>query len=265
MRRSCLFSHYFLSLSLTPFATVFAVRLFLKSLNYFFIPRYHIRNGFQVDSRRRHRPRSWCKYPEPVVCLVRFGAYAHVTVQAASGIGKETALAFAEAGAKGVVFADINLQGAQGVADESRKGAKHAEYRALAVQLDITEEASVQNLVATVLKEFGRVDYAVNSVGLDLEQYKSFTPMLDTDVFNKIINVHVRGTVFFVRALTGAMSQQEPLTYTGRHGTRTLGRGSIVLLGSTNSLAGAPGSKSLSTKAFLNYRIGYATDHALLQ
>lgn len=46
------------------------------------------------------------------------------------------------------------------------------------MQLDITEESSVQNLGATILKEFGRVDYAVNSVGLDLEQYKSFAPML---------------------------------------------------------------------------------------
>lgn len=48
----------------------------------------------------------------PKGCLVRFGTHAHITRQAASGIGKETALAFAEAGAKAIVFADINLQGA---------------------------------------------------------------------------------------------------------------------------------------------------------
>lgn len=88
--------------------------------------------------------------------------------QAASGIGRETALAFAEAGAKGVIFADLDVEGAQKVADESKQGAKHAEYRALAVQLDIANEASVQSLVATTLKEFGRVDYAVNSAGVSV-------------------------------------------------------------------------------------------------
>jgi NAD(P)-dependent dehydrogenase (short-subunit alcohol dehydrogenase family) len=47
----------------------------------------------------------------------------------------------------------------------------------------------------------------------------------------------------------GAMAQQEPLTLpgTGRHASRTLGRGSIVLLGSSNSLVGAPGMVSYTT------------------
>lgn len=55
--------------------------------------------------------------------------------------------------------------------------------------------------------------------------------------------------MLFVRAVMGAMAQQEPLTFpgTGRHGTRTLGRGSIVLLGSTNSLVAAPGMLSYTT------------------
>lgn len=76
---------------------------------------------------------------------------------------------------------------------------------------------------------------------IDLDNYKSFTPFLDVNLFSKMVDVNIKGAVYFVRALTGAMAKQEPLSYTGRHGTRSLGRGSIVLLGSTQSYIGAPG------------------------
>ncbi|ETS80725.1 hypothetical protein PFICI_08254 [Pestalotiopsis fici W106-1] len=174
------------------------------------------------------------------------GGIALVT-GAASGIGKETAIAFAEAGAKGVVFADINDEGARAAAEESRQYAKHAGYRALAIKVDVTDAKSVQDLVASAVKDFERIDYAVNSAGIDLENYSSFTPAVDLDAFSKISDTNIAGAVRFVRAVTAAMAQQEPLTYTGRHGTRSLGRGSIVLLGSTNSLIGAPGMIGYTT------------------
>lgn len=52
------------------------------------------------------------------------------------------------------------------MAEESRKYAKHAKYRALAVKVDVTDTESVQSLIATTVKEFGRIDYAVNSAGV---------------------------------------------------------------------------------------------------
>lgn len=54
------------------------------------------------------------------------------------------------------------------MAEESRKYAKHAGYRALAVKVDLTDAESVQSLVATTVKEFGRIDYAVNSAGVKI-------------------------------------------------------------------------------------------------
>ena len=88
--------------------------------------------------------------------------------QAASGIGKETAFAFAEAGAKGVAFADINEEGALAAAEHSKDFAENANFKAIAVTVDITDEASVDNMVQTALKEFGRIDYSVNSAGVCL-------------------------------------------------------------------------------------------------
>lgn len=95
--------------------------------------------------------------------------------QAASGIGKETALAYAEAGVKGLVLADINHDGAQEVAKESKSIARHSDYKALAIKLDIGDEQSVGSLVAAAVKEFGRIDYAVNSAGV------SMTPEVSCD------------------------------------------------------------------------------------
>lgn len=89
-------------------------------------------------------------------------------IQAASGLGRETAHAFAEAGVRGLVFADINEQGAKDSADASKQYARHPDYKAVAVYVDITDEASVQNMVETTVKEFGRIDYNVNSAGVSL-------------------------------------------------------------------------------------------------
>lgn len=69
----------------------------------------------------------------------------------------------------------------------------------------------------------------------------ALTPNLDLDAFSATVDTNVKGAVLFTHAVTGAMQKQEPLTYTGRHTTRSLGRGSIVLLGSVNSYATAPG------------------------
>ncbi|KAI6080565.1 short chain dehydrogenase [Hypoxylon rubiginosum] len=193
------------------------------------------------------------------------GGIALVT-GAAGGIGKETALAFAEAGAKGVIFADINHEGVQAAAEESRKYARHAEYRALAIKVDISNAESVQSLVASTMKEFGRIDYAVNiwrAISL------SRPPTLDLDVFSKVSDTNILGAVLFVRAVMAAMASQEPLVFPGtrRHGPRSLGRGSIVLLGSTNSLIGAPGVISYGTSkhAVIGIMKSAAVDSLALQ
>lgn len=113
-----------------------------------------------------------------------------------------------------------------------------------------------------------RVPGINNSLQVDLEKYQSFTPALDVDVFDKSISINVRGAALFVRAVIGAMSQQEPLApHTGRYGTRALGRGSIVLLGSLNSLVPAPGmiSYTAGKHAILGIMKSAAVDALALQ
>lgn len=86
--------------------------------------------------------------------------------QGASGIGRETGYSFAEAGALGIVFADINITGAQEAAEDSKKLATNPKYRPLAIQVDVTKPESVLAMVEQTVKEFGRIDYSVNSAGV---------------------------------------------------------------------------------------------------
>jgi 3-oxoacyl-[acyl-carrier protein] reductase len=85
-----------------------------------------------------------------------------IVTGAASGIGRGIAEAFAEEGAA-VAIADKNEQGAQSVAD----GIAGCGGRAIAVQVDVTDEAFVGAMVERVLADLGRIDILVNNAGID--------------------------------------------------------------------------------------------------
>ena len=65
-----------------------------------------------------------------------------------------------------MVFADLNEIGAQESAEKSKTMATNPSYKAMALKLDITKKSSVQQVVDTALKEFGRIDYGVHCAGV---------------------------------------------------------------------------------------------------
>lgn len=73
------------------------------------------------------------------------------------------------------------------------------------------------------------------------------TPNVKLDIFNKTMETNITGTMLCVRAVTHAMAKQDPLNYVGRQGARSLGRGSIVNLGSVNAHVPAPGMLPYTT------------------
>jgi rhamnulose-1-phosphate aldolase/alcohol dehydrogenase len=81
----------------------------------------------------------------------------------ASGIGRATAKRLAEGGAH-VVVADLNLEGAEEVADEIV--ASHGLRRSLAVPVDVTEEAAVVDMTRQTVLAYGGIDILVTSAGL---------------------------------------------------------------------------------------------------
>ena len=79
---------------------------------------------------------------------------------AASGLGKATALAVAEAGAD-VVLADINEDGLRAVAGEIES----LHRRALPQVCDISEPEQICSMFARIDDEFGRIDFVANIAG----------------------------------------------------------------------------------------------------
>lgn len=94
-------------------------------------------------------------------------SYPLITHVKASGIGQACCLAFAKEGAKGLVVADINLEGAQKTAAQAKALAVKPNFRVEAVKVDITAADSVKAAIAHAVDTLGRIDYGVHSAGVN--------------------------------------------------------------------------------------------------
>src|ERR1700743_3683841 len=82
-----------------------------------------------------------------------------VVTGAASGIGEAVARAYAEAGARGVVLADLkNSRG--------RLGKVAGDIDGLAVPCDVGEEADIKALIAAAEAKYGPIDIFFSTAGL---------------------------------------------------------------------------------------------------
>ena len=78
----------------------------------------------------------------------------------AQGLGRQMATALTEVGAD-VAIADVNLEGAEETAEEL-----DGETDVVAVEVDVTDEASVEAMVAAVTDRLGPIDALVNNAGI---------------------------------------------------------------------------------------------------
>ena len=105
---------------------------------------------------------------------------------AATGIGRATALAFAQAGAS-VVVADIATEaGARTAADITAAGGQ-----ARFVQVDVADGDSVANMIQQTIGWYGRLDYAHNNAGT-LIQEVAIAEMEDA-AWDRVLAVNLKG------------------------------------------------------------------------
>ncbi|HMB75625.1 MAG TPA: 3-hydroxybutyrate dehydrogenase, partial [Kiloniellaceae bacterium] len=117
-------------------------------------------------------------------------------------------------GAK-VAIADLNLDGAQAAADEL----KAAGHEAIAVAMDVTDEAAVDAGVAKTAEQLGGVDVLVSNAGI--QHIDAITDLAFKD-WKLLLAIHLDGAFLTTRACMRQMKAQ------GRGG-------SIIYMGSVHS------------------------------
>ncbi len=138
----------------------------------------------------------------------------------ARGLGLEFATAVAGHGAR-VVIADL-------LADLAEQSALTLRAQGLDVQalpLDLADPASIETCAQSAVKSLGGLDGLVNNGAITNSGGRSHAE-LEVDVWDRVMNVNVRGTWLMTRACAQALGAS--------------GHGSVVNLASDTALWGAP-------------------------
>jgi glucose 1-dehydrogenase len=109
---------------------------------------------------------------------------------ASSGIGQAIAIRFAKEGAN----VAINYRNGAEQAEETRCMVRKARVngggKEMVVQADVSDEAQVKTMVATVIEDFGSLDVLVNNAGI---QKPAASHEIETSDFDRVLAVNLRG------------------------------------------------------------------------
>ncbi len=153
----------------------------------------------------------------------------------ASGMGRAMALAFAQAGANVVIGSLLSSAPAGNAEGElvNRPGEEEMEQtrtdleacgvKAVAVELDVTDQKLVDAFYRTAVDTFGKVDVLANAAGITAEHPVSGH---SDQLWNKVVDVNLNGTFRCIRAVLPGMIERK--------------WGRIINIASTAASVGAP-------------------------
>jgi 3-oxoacyl-[acyl-carrier protein] reductase len=119
---------------------------------------------------------------------------------AGRGIGKATALKFAQEGAK-LLISDVNEADLETVAGEIEE----AGGKVVTMKVDVTSRQQVKEMVDKAVRVFGRLDILVNNAGItsDNQLYK-----MTEEQWDNVIAVNLKGVFNCAQAAAGVMMEQ---------------------------------------------------------
>jgi NAD(P)-dependent dehydrogenase (short-subunit alcohol dehydrogenase family) len=144
-----------------------------------------------------------------------------IVTGAARGLGRAFCLGLAAAGAH-VVAADRDYAGAQQTAD--LVGA--ADGEAIAVAVDVADEAATQHMAATAAERWGRIDVLINNAAIYAGLERKRFDMITSDEWDQVLAVNLKGPWLCARAVFPWM--------------RTQGAGKIINIASAVFYSGSP-------------------------
>lgn len=141
---------------------------------------------------------------------------------AANGIGKAVATVFAE-NEYSVIIADIDVSNGRALSESLNNDNLTAEF----VECDVSDPASIKNLVRKTIQLFGRIDVVINNAGLS-----EFTPPdeLTVEDWDRVINTNLRSSFLLTREAAKEM--------------KINGGGSVVNIASTRAMMSEPNSEA---------------------
>jgi 3-oxoacyl-[acyl-carrier protein] reductase len=128
---------------------------------------------------------------------MRLESRVAIITGAASGIGRATALRFAEEGAH-VAVADIDVEAARKVVAEI----EGAGGSAIAVQVDVARPESTDAAIAAVVEAFGKLDILINNAGINRD---ASAAKITEEQWDSVLDVNLKGSFFMSRAAMAAM------------------------------------------------------------
>ena len=164
----------------------------------------------------------------------RFQEKVVIVTGASTGIGRETALAFAREGAR-VILAARNETKLRELAEADPV----LREQFLIAPTDVTQDADVKRLIGTTVAKCGRVDILVNNAGIGMRATIENTQFSDAE---RLMDLNFFGVLRCTKAVLPQMKQQMP----GRNGVR----GQIVNIGSVLSVLATPRNGIYSASKF---------------
>jgi len=111
-----------------------------------------------------------------------------IVTGAGSGVGRVSALRFAQEGAR-LVVADINLDNAKEAVREIESGGGTA----IAVGTDVSDEQQVQAMIAAAVDQYGTLDILFNNVGIPTPRLGMIFEEHTLEDFNRLVAVNLGG------------------------------------------------------------------------
>lgn len=112
-----------------------------------------------------------------------------VVTGAAGGIGRATAILFAQEGAR-VVIGDVDQKGGQSAVEEIKDLGGEATF----VVCDVAKEADVIHLIETAKRKYSGLNTIFNNAGI--EQPATPSHEVSEELFDRVMGINLKGTFF---------------------------------------------------------------------